>query len=980
MLWACAALLLWAAAPAHAAFPQDPPDDPLFDASPLPNATVEQWDLASPAGGFDRGISVDRAWPLSTGQGVTIADIDLGVQLDHPDLRGRWALNAGENGAGSDGAGRRSNGRDDDANGFVDDWRGWDFYARDNDPTSDTANAHGTNVAGVLGAATDNGQGIAGIAPGARILPLRTADNILHQGARLAEAIVYATDRGARSVSMSVGADSFGDSLRRAVRYAHARGTVIAVASGNEFHFHHHYPQLMDEVLAVGGVNPDNANIARTNPDAVPVAARFDVHASYADYGPHLDVVAPTQVPTTEWGGGYRKNWDGTSAATPHVAGVAALVIARGRAQRLGLSAAEVMQIVRMSADDLTDPAQGFHAGWDRFSGWGRVNAYAAVRMARAAAVPPVADLRSPGWYEPRRGRIAVTGMVHGRSATSWVLERGTGEDPLAWTEVARGTGTAAGATARLATLEAGALGSGGHTLRLRATDAAGNAGEDRAFFHVQQDPDLVPGFPKALGTSGEASPALADLDGDGARDIVLAAADGLVRVWSGRDGQMLPGWPRAMEPSADAAPAARSLGAPLRAGLLATPAVGDVDGDDAPEVVAAGLDGRVYVWQANGEAVRGFPWRIALQRPAKRGRLDAAIYASPALADLNGDRKLDIVVGAADQRIYALNGRARPLPGWPVTARDVAGDVAKILSSPAIGDLDGDGSPEVVEGTAEAYGTTPTTTGRTHAFHADGRRVPGWPVSPPAFAADSIPLVGEGVPTSPSLADVDGDGRDEVAVAAFTGFPQLYRGDGTRMSGAGADGHFQFAGRGAASPAASPGILALGANAAFGRTARGGPLRFFGGVVDSRLAAAQSSPALKLPFEHLLGGWDAASGSWLTAFPRVMEGWQLPSAPAIADVDGDGAAEVIAGSSGNVLHAFREDGSEPAGWPKDTGGWLLASPAVGDLDADGRVEVVAVTRDGYLFAWRTQGRPRGAQWPSFRHDVRNTGRYGPAR
>src|ERR1700704_3263368 len=115
------------AAPAYAAFPQTPPNDPLFDGSPLPNATSEQWDLASPAGGFDRGISADRAWPLATGAGVTLADIDVGVQLDHPDLAGRWALNAGETGTDAQGRDRRSNGVDDDRNGYVDDWRGGGF-------------------------------------------------------------------------------------------------------------------------------------------------------------------------------------------------------------------------------------------------------------------------------------------------------------------------------------------------------------------------------------------------------------------------------------------------------------------------------------------------------------------------------------------------------------------------------------------------------------------------------------------------------------------------------------------------------------------------------------------------------------------------------------------------------------------------------------------------------------------------------------
>src|SRR5438128_12650963 len=122
---ALAALLLAATgltpSAAAAAFPQSSPNDPVFNADPLPNATNEQWDLASPAAGFDRGISADRAWPLSTGAGVTIADIDVGVQFDHPDLVGRWAINPGETGLDAHGRDRATNGVDDDHNGYVDD-------------------------------------------------------------------------------------------------------------------------------------------------------------------------------------------------------------------------------------------------------------------------------------------------------------------------------------------------------------------------------------------------------------------------------------------------------------------------------------------------------------------------------------------------------------------------------------------------------------------------------------------------------------------------------------------------------------------------------------------------------------------------------------------------------------------------------------------------------------------------------------------
>src|SRR5256885_15732759 len=83
---------------AAAAFPQTPPNDPVFNADLLPNATDEQWDLASPAAGFDRGISVDRAWPLTTGHGGTIADVDGGVPPNHPDPAGPRAVNPGGTG------------------------------------------------------------------------------------------------------------------------------------------------------------------------------------------------------------------------------------------------------------------------------------------------------------------------------------------------------------------------------------------------------------------------------------------------------------------------------------------------------------------------------------------------------------------------------------------------------------------------------------------------------------------------------------------------------------------------------------------------------------------------------------------------------------------------------------------------------------------------------------------------------------------
>ena len=921
---AALALAVLAPATALAAFPDDPPNDPLFDASPLPNSRHEQWDLTS-----DRGIAVDRAWSLSTGKGVVIADIDVGVDPDHPDLRGRFT-------------------------------RGFDFFMNDRTVTSETRNNHGTNVAGVLGAATDNGEGIAGIAPDARIMPLRTADNIIHQGSRLAAGIVWATDHGADVISMSLGAESRSKALDRAVAYAHRKRVVMVAAIGNESANHHNYPATYDEVIAVGGINPDTADAAAQGAlePQTPVATDFTVRAAYSDYGPHIDLAAPTQVPTTDYGGGYPRNWSGTSAAAPHVAGAAALV----KAARPGLDAVQVRQLLIGTADDLAGERNGRREGWDQWTGYGRVNAFEAVRAAAEGRIPPAADITAPDLFSTQRRRMVVRFVSGGH----WRLELGRGEEPEEWRLLEAGT-----AGRRRVVVRADRLEPGGWTLRLQSAASGGRSGEDRAFFYANSDPALKRGYPRRLGSSGEGSPALADLTGDGAPEVVLGTTDGRVRVWEGRRGRLVRGWPRRSGTAFATRAAARRIGR-VRAGFLGTVAVGDVAKGRRPEVVAGALDGRVYAWHHDGRRVRGFPVRIDARRPPSPER-DAAIYASPALAQLDGRGKLDIVVGAADGHVYAWNGRGRRLPGWPVEARD-GDDRERVISSPAVGDIDGDGEPDVVEASAEVYGATPQTEGRVYAWSADGEPKPGWPIRPPALAADAIPIAGEGVPASPALADVDGDGADEVAIAAFTGQPDLYRGDGSQFSGG---QHFTTLGKGPESRTSAASALALGSNGAFGRLADGGPLAFFSGLVDVRFALATQAPAQRIQYEHVLGGWDAASGGHLAGFPAPVEQFQIITGPAIADVDADGAAEVIAGTSGLFLHAFREDGTEPPGWPKQTGGWLFAAPAVGDVDGDRKLEVVAVTREGYMFVWNTPTPASGpVEWGSFRHDARNSGRY----
>jgi len=136
--------------------------------------------------------------------------------------------------------------------------------------------------------------------------------------------------------------------------------------------------------------------------------------------------------------------------------------------------------------------------------------------------------------------------------------------------------------------------------------------------------------------------------------------------------------------------------------------------------------------------------------------------------------------------------------------------------------------------------------------------------------------------------------------------------------------------------------------------------------------------PGRRVPHEFLMGAWYADTGFPLPSWPRLIEDMPLLNGQSVADIDGDGMPEVIAGSPGHYVHAYDYFGREPAGWPKFTGGWVAATPAVGDVDGDGYLEVAVTTREGDLFVWDTPGPADGnIQWSSFAHDPRNTGNYG---
>lgn len=1028
------------------------PNDPLFRGDPF-GGVEEQWNLMSDG----RGIGATEAWEITKGSpDVVIANLDSGIHYRHEDLRNQIYLNRGELPLPLDAQGRPSenydlnqdgifnvldygqdsrvadllgdgvdvgdlleafsDGVDHDLNGYVDDLSGWDFFDDDNDVFDATSYGHGTGTASVHSAETDNGKGIASVAPGCRLMALRMGDtpHVSHSHI-LAEAVIYAADNGANVLSMSLGCMSNTPFLREAFRYAREQGAVSVSAMGNEYSFHHNVPAFYDEVIGVGAIHPNTSGL----PYPIFFPTSWVTRANYSDYGAHIDVAAPSWVRNVRFPDGYENHAGGTSNATPHVAGVAALVFSQGL--RLGiepaLSADEVRQIIRQTAEDITGTVYGCQEGFDQWTGYGRVRADRAVlslSLQSVPRVPPVARILSPPWYgtvDPSRSPfLSIEGEARADRSTGYQYE-------LQW---AAGVDPAQGSFQRIcssgmlsqpflgelcrwdvrsAALESSPVPSSPNepavTLRLVVTDTDDSRAEARRVLFLHHDPTLHTGFPKRLDASGEASPRLVDLDGDNRKEIILATSDGQVTALR-EDGSLFESlhgrqtaWPVRLDLADHLspenpgnhldAPAFRSGAvSPARIPVVATPAVGDLDRDGLYEIVVAAMNGKIYVFEADGSSREGFPVSADPDLAREDPRLESRFLSSPVLADIDLDGFLEIIAAAMDQRIYAWDGDGIPVPGWPALARNPdGGKIDKIVSTVAVGDIDGlpeaDGflHPEIVVGTNELFGDLPSQSARLYAFHYDGRLATGWPVEVPTPAGEMLPTVGKGHPMSPLLVDLDGNDGLEVVSYAVMGTPMIVSGNGTVLSTVNA---------GSFGPASNSGeglFLALPANAALGDLNGDGSPELVTGGVGGRIILARLFEGLKADFDHLLGCWDLKQGKFLPAFPRVVEGFHFITHPAIADVSGDGVPEILDGNSHYLLHAFDGQGREPQGWPKFTGGWIVCAPTVGDMDADGLLEVLLNTREGDLLAWDTQGDARQEpMWWSFHHDNHATGNY----
>lgn len=400
-----------------AAFGQN---DPFYSSSGAWDQDfADQWALEKI--GFSQKGSGKSAWDIETGENssVIVAVLDTGLDYFHPDLKKSSVWQNPEPFK-----------EKEDPNGMVDDLIGWNFVDNNNNPWDD--DGHGTFVAGLIAAATNNGHGIAGINWGVKIMPLKIM-NVFGRGRafNVVRAIVYAVDHGAKVINISIESEHLTKTEQLAVDYAYEEGALVIVAAGNQ-----------------GGETKNRAPVSMNH--VLPVGA-IDIHderAGFSNWGRHIKISAPgvdilsLRARRTDFmlifGAKNYKAGDsfvgpqaqfmrasGTSFAAPLVSAVASLIWANNP----DLTNEQVERMLLESADDIGLP------GWDHYFGAGRLNAYKALKSDPdyflTAKVDEVAVGQDDGDMV-----IQVMGTAAGSDLEEFEIQLGQGENPSEWKTV----------------------------------------------------------------------------------------------------------------------------------------------------------------------------------------------------------------------------------------------------------------------------------------------------------------------------------------------------------------------------------------------------------------------------------------------------------------------------------------------------------------------------------------------------------------
>jgi hypothetical protein len=825
--------------------------------------------------------------------------IDTGVDLDHEDLEDNVWTNPGE---------IPNNEVDDDHNGFVDDFYGWDFagstldpIVEDNDPT-DTY-GHGTHCAGIAAATRDNQKGVSGITSPCKIMAIKMFPDYLG-GTFLslgAKSIIYAADMGCDVINMSWGGPFPSKIVEDALDYAIYKGVLPVAAAGNSGAEDYFYPASLPQVFTVGASNDSDVvtwfstygeQIEVVAPGRDILSLRADSTDMYADMGFPLTHIIDEKYYLA----------DGTSMASPCVVGVAAYILAASP----GISKDSVKEIIQQSADDMIYPFGGdslYSPGWDIYSGYGRVNLNSALELLSGR----LAEIDYPFENAIVSGDVAIIGTASGDSFENYVLEYGEGFSPEEWTEITSSVLPVSNDTLGIWN-SAGLVGL--YTIRLTVGDQNQDAvhvvADNGIYVEITSptDGDTILGYAEIYGNTVMPDFSHYTLEyGYGELPSMWLpittstkmVADDILGTWGT---WLLPYFEEmyysfrltvvtnAADTCADTVVVfVKSVASvkwvqELSASGSLSPAVGDIDGDGYDEVVlgvggpsGGSLTGGIKVFSHEGEPEDGWP-KDTLKN----------MMSSPALGDLDEDGIDDIIICSEQDGVHAYLSSS---DDW-VGSASTGGNLNWSLSTPLLADLENDGHLEVL---------TVNDDGTVYAWRNDGQSV--IPGNNGIFAWTYVDSRSSGFPCL-AVADLDIDGENEVIAAVANG------------------------------------------NCIAGQTWAEGGI-YIWDILGNQLLEPEDYPD---QFTCVYG-------------------------VAIANIDDNEDLEIItfgADTSDATLSAFKKDGTQPPNYPvilEDLDcQWYGNHPAIGDVDGDGILEI-AVTAwligEARVYAWHQDGTPLGS-------------------